>query len=99
MLLIVGTISLPADGLARAVPAMRAMVEASRAEEGCLRYSYAQDVLNPTLIHVIEAWRDRAALDRHFTSEHIAAWRSAWPELGIGDRNLRLFTVGDEQPI
>ena len=41
---------------------MRAMVEASRAEDGCLGYSYAEDVLEPGLIHVAERWRDRAAL-------------------------------------
>ena len=36
MLLIVGTVSLPAENLVHARPAMRAMVEASRAEAGCL---------------------------------------------------------------
>jgi quinol monooxygenase YgiN len=36
---IAGTIRLPADRLAAARPAMRAMTEASRAEPGCLSYS------------------------------------------------------------
>lgn len=55
MLLIIGTVRLPAANLERALPAMRAMVEASRAEPGCLEYGYAQDVLVPGLIHVKEA--------------------------------------------
>ncbi len=59
MLLIVGTIRLPADGLAAALPAMRAMVQASRAEPGCIEYAYAQDVLDAGLIHVHELWRSR----------------------------------------
>ncbi|MGE8448766.1 MAG: putative quinol monooxygenase [Comamonas sp.] len=63
MLLIVGTVRLPAANLERALPAMRAMVEASRAEAGCLEYGYAQDVLEPGLIHVKELWSDQAALD------------------------------------
>jgi len=95
MLLIVGTVRLPPGRLDDARPAMSRMIAASRAEDGCEEYSYAQDVLDAGLIHVKELWRDQAALDRHFMSEHIAAWRSTWPELGIGNRELRLYEVGE----
>ncbi len=91
MLLIVGTIRLPRENLERAQPAMKQMVEASRAEAGCLAYSYAEDILDSGLIHVIEAWSDRPSLDRHFASAHIAEWRSWWPSLGIAERNLTLY--------
>lgn len=74
---------------------MARMVWASRAEDGCAEYSYAEDILDPGLIHVKEMWRDQAALDRHFVSPHIKAWRAAWSKLGIGDRNLRVYEVGD----
>ena len=94
MLLIVGTIRLPADNLPAARPAMQAMAEASRAEDGCLEYTYAEDVFVPGLIHVKELWRDQAALDRHFAAAHLADWRAAWPRLGIGDRDLRAYEVG-----
>lgn len=98
MLLIVGTIRLPAANMDEARPAMRAMVAASRAEQGCAEYSYAEDVLDPGLIHVKELWSDRAALDRHFASSHIAQWRAAWPALGVGERDLRLYEVGEPRP-
>lgn len=99
MLLIVGTIRLPEDRLDAARPVMRRMVEASRAEQGCVEYSYAQDVFDPGLIHVKERWTGREALDRHFATAHIAEWRAAWPALGIGDRNLRVYEVGAPQPV
>jgi quinol monooxygenase YgiN len=99
VLLIVGTIRLPADLLDAARPVMAAMVEASRAEAGCLEYSYAVDVLDRGLIHVKECWTDRAALDAHFKSVHIANWRASWPVLDIGERNLHLYEVGNPQPI
>lgn len=95
MLLIVGTVRLPPPNLARAIPAMTAMVLASRAEDGCGDYCYAQDVLDPGLIHVRELWRDQVALDAHFASAHVAQWRAAWPGLGIGERNLRVYDVGE----
>ena len=98
MLLIVGTVRLPADNLDRARPIMQRMVEASRAEAGCVDYGYAEDVFDPGLIHVKELWTDQVALDRHFATAHIAEWRAAWPSLGIGERDLRLYEVGEPRP-
>ncbi|MDQ1231443.1 MULTISPECIES: putative quinol monooxygenase [unclassified Sphingomonas] len=98
-LLIIGTVRLPPENLDAARPVMRAMVEASRAEPGCLDYGYAEDVLDPGLIHVTEMWADQAALDRHFASPHIARWRAAWPSLGLGERNLRLYGVSEARAI
>ena len=95
MLLIVGTVRLPADNLDRARPIMQRMAQASRAEEGCIEYGYAEDVFDPGLIHVKELWTDQAALDRHFATTHIAEWRAVWPSLGIGERDLRLYEVGE----
>lgn len=94
MLLILGTVRVPAHAMDAARPAMKRMVEASRLERGCIAYGYAEDVFDPGLIHVREMWVDQAALDRHFASPHIAAWRAAWPALGIGERNLWVYEVG-----
>ncbi|PRD43428.1 antibiotic biosynthesis monooxygenase [Phyllobacterium phragmitis] len=99
MLLITGTVRLPPENLADAREAMQNMILASRAEDGCVDYRYAEDILQPGLIHVKEMWRDRVSLDRHFTSAHIAEWRAAWPGLGISDRNLKLYEVGEPQAI
>lgn len=99
MLLILGTVRLPPENLAAARPAMRDMVAASRAEDGCAGYVYAEDLFDPGLVHVKELWRDQPALDRHFASPHIARWRAAWPALGIGDRDLVVYEVGAPRPV
>ena len=98
MLLIIGTVRVPADRFEQAKPAMQRMISASRAEAGCLSYSYAQDVLDAGLIHVSEAWSDRAALEAHFKSAHIVEWRARWAELGIGDRKLMLYETDGGAP-
>ena len=95
MLVIIGTIRLPAERLDEARPAMQRMILGSRTEPGCIEYSYAQDVLDAGLIHVTEVWSDRAALDAHFRSPHIADWRASWAALGIGERNLMLYEAGE----
>ncbi|WP_156256043.1 putative quinol monooxygenase [Sandarakinorhabdus oryzae] len=97
MILVTGTIRLPADGVTRALPAMAAMVAASRAEPGCLAYAYAQDLFDPTLIHVVERWRDRAALAAHFATPHLQAWRAQFAALGITERKLDVVE-GEPEP-
>ena len=99
VLLIVGTVRLPAGALELARPIMARMIAASRAEAGCLEYAYAQDIEDPGLIRVSELWTDRPALDAHFVSAHIAEWRAAWRELGIHDRDLVIYEVGEPAPI
>jgi len=99
MLLIVGTVRVPPGTPSTARAAMAQMITASRAEPGCLEYSYAEDVLQPGLVHVSELWQDRAALVLHFTSDHMTVWRSTFKTLDITDRNLRLYEVGEPQPL
>jgi quinol monooxygenase YgiN len=98
MLLIIGTVRLPPDRIEQAKPTMERMISASRTEPGCLDYSYAQDVLDPGLIRVSEAWSDRAALEAHFKSAHIAEWRAGWAALGISDRKLTLHETDGGTP-
>jgi len=99
MLLIMGTVRLPAGGLDRVRSAMEKMVAASRAEDGCFTYAYGQDVLDPTLIHVVERWRDREALKAHGASAHMAEWRAAGADLGLHDRDLKLYDADDGVPL
>jgi quinol monooxygenase YgiN len=98
-LVIAGTIRVPPERLDAFRPHMLAMLGASRAEDGCLVYSYAEDVAEPGLIRVFEAWRDQAALDAHFQTPHLAAWRAAWPEFGVSDRRLIAYEVASERAV
>ena len=95
MIIIMGTVKLPPDRLDAAKPAMQRMVDASRAEPGCLAYAYAQDLLDPATIHVAEQWKDRAAVADHFATPHMAEWRGVMGELGLTGRDLRVFEADD----
>jgi quinol monooxygenase YgiN len=99
MIVILGTVRLPAENLTAARPHMAAMVAASRAEAGCVAYAYAEDVLEPGLIRVSEVWTDQATLSAHAASAHIKAWRAAWPDLGLHDRQLVAYDAGQSRPI
>ena len=91
MILIEGAVRLPVENLEKARPHMLAMIAASRAEAGCIDYAYAQDLSDPALVRVVERWVSKAALEAHFASAHLTAWRAMWPALGIGARDLRAY--------
>ena len=99
MIVITGTVRIPAGSLDLCRPAMKAMVEATRAEDGCLHYAYAEDVLEPGLIWVSEAWRDGAALGAHLNAPHFVAWRAAGADLGLHDRNLTVYEAVSAKPL
>jgi quinol monooxygenase YgiN len=99
MLIIAGTIRVPPDKLAAFKPHMERMLLASRAEDGCITYSYALDVQDAGLVRVFEAWRDQAAIDAHFRAPHLAEWRAAWPKFDVSDRKLTRYEVTSQQPI
>jgi quinol monooxygenase YgiN len=88
MLILAGSIRLPPEKLEAARPVMQRMIEASRAEEGCIAYSFAEDALEPGLIRIFEAFCDADAQQFHAQSQHMKDWRATWPALGIGERQI-----------
>jgi len=98
-LIIAGTVRVPAQNVETLRPRMLEMVSASRAEDGCVDYAYAEDVGDPGLIRVFEIWRDQTALDAHFKSDHMARWRALWPSFGVSDRRLFAYDAASQRPL
>ena len=96
-LIVAGTVRAPPENLEGLRPHMKQMMAASQAEAGCRAYGYAEDVAEPGLIHVFEIWEDQAALQLHFETPHMAAWRAAWPSFGVSDRKLFAYEVASER--
>lgn len=93
MLILAGSIRLPPENIAEARPVMQRMIEASRAEAGCIAYSFAEDLLEPGFIRIFEVFRDAEAQQIHSKSAHMAEWRAAWRALGIGDRQITRYEI------
>jgi len=67
---------------------MRAVLETTRKEDGCLLYAFGEDVLDPGLIRIVERWRDWPSLEAHGRATHMVAWRQALGEVGILEREI-----------
>lgn len=99
MVIVMGTVRVPVENLGAILHAMERVVTATRAEDGCIVYAYAQDMLEPGLIHIAEKWRDRAALTAHFAAPHMAAWVAERADLGLYDRQIRCFETGEGEAL
>jgi quinol monooxygenase YgiN len=99
MIVVVGEFRLAVDKLAEAHGGMERVIVASRAEPGCLSYSYAEDLLQPGLFRVIETWQSREALAAHFESPHMIAWRREREELGMSGRIVTAYAVASEEAL
>lgn len=99
MIIVAGTVRIEPSKLQSARGIMERMIAASRAEDGCHAYSYSADVLDPSVVHVFEVWRDKETLQKHFQMPHLAEWRAAWPTFGISGRKLAMYDVSGSTPL
>ena len=93
--ILAGTARFATATLGAAREQMVEMMRLSRAEDGCIAYSYAEDLTDEGLVHVFEVWRDQGALDAHHHAPHFLAWREKRAELGMSDRNLVAYDASD----
>jgi len=53
------------------------LIEATRAEEGCINYDLHQDNENPNLFLFYENWASRELWQKHMEAAHLAAFKTA----------------------
>jgi len=69
-----GTIVIPEALQNELLPLLNAHIEASRAEPGNLRFEITQDLQNPEVFHLDEAFEDEAAFAFHQKRGAASAW-------------------------
>ena len=87
----------PLDAATR--KALVEMVRASRAEDGCIDYSFASDLADPDTLVLFERWRDQQALDAHGKSAHMEQFRQVMAATPPEKRDLRMYQTDDGQPL
>jgi quinol monooxygenase YgiN len=70
VIIVSGSFRLPLGVREAGREAMVSVIAASRAEPGCIAYAYAEDVNEPGLFRVTEAWAYREELTAHFGMPH-----------------------------
>ena len=99
MLVIAGSIQIDPARLAEATPAALEVMEATRAEAGCISYTFSNDLADPGLIHVFEQWESQDALDAHFKTPHMAKFQQAMGGFGVRGMDIKRYEVASVGPL
>lgn len=99
MLIVLAKAQVGEGAMAPAMAAIADMVAASNAEEGCIAYAFTQDVLQPGVLHIVEKWKDEAALAEHFATPHMAAFGAAIAGLDFKVIEALKFYTDEGSPV
>jgi quinol monooxygenase YgiN len=81
VVLVIGRVRCEPANRGELVEALERMQEASRKEDGCIRYGFFAAVEDENSFVAVEEWQDRAALDRHFAEPHLREFAQRLGEL------------------
>src|ERR1700678_4400455 len=98
-LIVAGTVRVPPQNMDALRPHMVTMIAATRAEDGCETYGFAEDVGDLGLLHIFEIWRDQDALAAHGKTAHMTTWRAAGAEAGVSDRRIAAYEVASQRSL
>jgi quinol monooxygenase YgiN len=65
----------------------------TRQESGCIAYELLQNQEDRTDLVFVEEWRDGAALDAHFETDHIRSALDKLPELLAEELDVRRYML------
>jgi len=80
-------------GQADAPGMLRRLAEASRQEQGALRFDVLQHVMRGNHFTVVEVWRDQNALDAHVAAPHTRAYRDTLQPISGSPVDERVFAA------
>jgi quinol monooxygenase YgiN len=70
------------------------MMRRSRAEHGCIEYTFAEDPLDPGVVILFERWESQEDLD-----EHLAAVSSTTTSVVPTSASITIYDVAGERPL
>ena len=93
MVLVIGRVACAAERRDELVAALEEMQNASRREDGCIRYGFFAAVEDPLSFVAVEEWADREALDRHFAEPHLREFTGKLLALVEGQPEVAIHEV------
>ncbi len=90
MIYVIATLRAHPDRLSKLLEAAKAVIAATRKEEGCIFYDLHQSITEPNQVVFVERWTSREALGKHFEQPHMATWRAASGEC-IESRSVEII--------
>ncbi|GAB4557245.1 MAG: putative quinol monooxygenase [Haliangiales bacterium] len=99
MLIVAGTIVIDPAHREAAIAAATKAMHATRAEAGCISYTFSADFADPGGFYVFEEWESEEALAAHFKTPHMAEFVQALGALGVKRTEIKRYEVSSSQPL
>lgn len=96
---VIGSVRFPPGRMPEVRPHLKALVEATRAKDGCLSYDVAEDLFEPGVVRFSELWLDEANLARHLKAAHIGLWLEAAERCGLMGEDFTVFALAGSKAI
>ena len=94
-----GTLRFPPDKVQDVLPHLKALVEETYRNDGCIAYDVAEDLFDRGLIRFSELWPSHEALAKHLQAPHIEPWRVVARRYGLSERKFTAYDVTGLQSV
>ena len=75
------------------VKVLQAHVPRVRSKDGCIAYAFAIDVVDPDVVRMSEAWRDRQSLEAHLADDEFQGVQKQLVHIQFIERSVQRYDV------
>jgi quinol monooxygenase YgiN len=93
MIVVIGQFNFHPDDFEAARALAATLMQETVQEDGCIKYAFAEDLVQRSCLQLNECWRDDAALSAHFLTPHIQAFRDGLKSLRMEKRVVKRYEV------
>ena len=98
MIVIIGRLNVEPSDRDALLEAAKAVMEGTLKEDGCLHYCFTADLVDPSVVHLVERWESEAPLGPHLKTEHIKTFGRAMRPLKVTRGDFTIYEVASEKP-
>ena len=98
MVIVGGTFEVNPNDRERFITSRHELMRASRAEAGCIEYTFGADPIDPGRVVLFERWESQAALDAHIAARR-AQPRSPGDGVATITSSIIIYDVSGERPL
>lgn len=98
MIVVNGILKTSQEAISALQGAVATMETASRAEEGCLDYTFSIEMSDSTVIRITEKWENLESLQAHFNTPHMAEFQAAMGAYPPESMEAKFYEVEEIQP-
>ncbi len=98
MIIVLVRIETTAEDLEAIREAITNVETATRAEAGCIEYTFSAELGDPEVLRITERWESMEALAAHFQAPHMAAFQSAIGAHPPRDMQVSFYQATESEP-